>query len=185
MANSTKTSQTGKVWFITGASTGFGRLLAEEVLKAGRQGCCHGAKARQGCDLETKYPDTAKALALDVTNQAQVDSAVEQTLREVRPRGRSGEQRGVRRRRRDRRGLRGGVYADVRDQCVWPAASDARVSAATSQAAKRAHSQSLVHWRRGRRPRHWLLQRDEVCGRGDSEVAGRGACAAGDRGDDH
>ena len=34
MANSMN-AHTGKVWFITGASTGFGRLLAEQVLKAG------------------------------------------------------------------------------------------------------------------------------------------------------
>ena len=36
MANSMN-AHTGKVWFITGTSTGFGRLLAEAVLKAG--GC--------------------------------------------------------------------------------------------------------------------------------------------------
>src|ERR1035438_1358398 len=47
MANSTESSRTGKVWFITGASTGFGRLLAEEVLKAGgRVGLGLGARGR-------------------------------------------------------------------------------------------------------------------------------------------
>ena len=80
MANSTNTSQTGKVWFITGASTGFGRLLAEEVLKAGGKVVVTARKLDRVSDLETKYPDTAKALALDVTNQAQVDAAVEQTV---------------------------------------------------------------------------------------------------------
>lgn len=80
MANSTNTSQSGKVWFITGASTGFGRLLAEEVLKAGGKVVVTARKLDKVSDLETKYPETAKALALDVTNQAQVDDAVEQAV---------------------------------------------------------------------------------------------------------
>jgi NAD(P)-dependent dehydrogenase (short-subunit alcohol dehydrogenase family) len=80
MTNSTSTSQTGKVWFITGASTGFGRLLAEEVLKAGRKVVATARNLDKVSDLEAKYPQTAKALALDVTNQAQVDAAVEQTV---------------------------------------------------------------------------------------------------------
>ncbi len=80
MANSTNTSQTGKVWFITGASTGFGRLLAEEVLKAGDKVVVTARNLDRVSDLEAKYPETAKALALDVTNQAQVDAAVAQTV---------------------------------------------------------------------------------------------------------
>ena len=80
MTNSTNTSQTGKVWFITGASTGFGRLLAEEVLKAGGKVVATARNLDKVSDLEAKYPQTAKALALDVTNQAQVDAAVEQTV---------------------------------------------------------------------------------------------------------
>ena len=80
MANSTNTSQTGKVWFITGASTGFGRLLAEEVLKAGGKVVATARNLDKVSDLEAKYPQTAKALALDVTKQAQVDAAIEQTV---------------------------------------------------------------------------------------------------------
>ncbi len=80
MTNSTNTSQTGKVWFITGASTGFGRLLAEEVLKAGGKVVATARNLDKVSDLEAKDPQTAKALALDVTNQAQVDAAVEQTV---------------------------------------------------------------------------------------------------------
>jgi NADP-dependent 3-hydroxy acid dehydrogenase YdfG len=80
MANSTNTTQTGKVWFITGASTGFGRLLAEEVLKAGGKVIATARKLDKVADLEAKYPQTAKALALDVTDAAQVDSAVTQAL---------------------------------------------------------------------------------------------------------
>jgi NADP-dependent 3-hydroxy acid dehydrogenase YdfG len=80
MANPTNTSQTAKVWFITGASTGFGRLLAEEVLKAGGQVVATARNLDKVVDLEEKYPQTAKALALDVTDGVQVDSAVTQAI---------------------------------------------------------------------------------------------------------
>jgi NADP-dependent 3-hydroxy acid dehydrogenase YdfG len=69
-----------RVWFITGASTGFGRLLAEEVLKAGGKVVATARKLDKVADLEAKYPQTAKALALDVTDQAAIDSAVAATL---------------------------------------------------------------------------------------------------------
>src|SRR5580704_16530345 len=80
MTNSTGSISAGKVWFITGASTGFGRLLAEEVLKAGGKVVATARNLDKVSDLEAKYPQTAKALALDVTKQAQVDAAVEQTV---------------------------------------------------------------------------------------------------------
>lgn len=64
---------TQRVWFITGASTGFGRLLAEEVLKAGGKVIATARKIDKVSDLEAKYPETAKAFALDVTSEAQVD----------------------------------------------------------------------------------------------------------------
>jgi D-xylose 1-dehydrogenase len=79
MANS-NTPHTEKVWFITGASTGFGRLLAEEVLKAGGKVVATARKLDKVSDLEQKYPKTAKALALDVTDAEQVDSAVAQAF---------------------------------------------------------------------------------------------------------
>ena len=62
-----------KVWFITGASTGFGRLLAEEVLKAGGKVVATARKVEQIADLEKSFPDTAKAMTLDVTNATQVE----------------------------------------------------------------------------------------------------------------
>lgn len=74
------TSQTGKVWFITGSSTGFGRLLAEEVLKTGGSVVATARKLDKVSDLEQKYPQTALALALNVTDAAQIDSAVAQTM---------------------------------------------------------------------------------------------------------
>jgi NADP-dependent 3-hydroxy acid dehydrogenase YdfG len=69
-----------RTWFITGASTGFGRVLAEEVLKAGGKVVATARKRDTVADLEAKYPQTAKALALDVTDTGQVDSAVTQAF---------------------------------------------------------------------------------------------------------
>jgi NADP-dependent 3-hydroxy acid dehydrogenase YdfG len=69
-----------RVWFITGASTGFGRLLAEEVLKAGGKVVATARKLDNVADLEARYPQKAMALALDVTDAGQVDSAVTQAF---------------------------------------------------------------------------------------------------------
>jgi NAD(P)-dependent dehydrogenase (short-subunit alcohol dehydrogenase family) len=69
-----------RTWFITGASTGFGRLLAEEVLKAGGKVIATARKLDKIADLERQYPKTAKALVLDVTDAGQVDSAVTQAF---------------------------------------------------------------------------------------------------------
>lgn len=65
-----------KIWFITGASTGFGRGLAEQVLAAGGKVVATARKPEQIADLQQKFPDHALALALDVTNQAAIDGAV-------------------------------------------------------------------------------------------------------------
>lgn len=76
MANVT----TSRTWFITGASTGFGRILAEEVLKAGGKVVATARKLDKIADLEEKYPGKAKVFALDVTDPAQILSIVAQTL---------------------------------------------------------------------------------------------------------
>jgi len=69
-----------RVWFITGASTGFGRLLAQEVLKSGGKVVVTARKLDKVADLEARYPQTAKAVALDVTDAGQVDSAATQAI---------------------------------------------------------------------------------------------------------
>ena len=74
------TQTTPRVWFITGASTGFGRLLAEEVLKSGGKVVATASKLDKVADLEKQYPGAAMALTLDVSNQGQVDSAVTQAF---------------------------------------------------------------------------------------------------------
>jgi NAD(P)-dependent dehydrogenase (short-subunit alcohol dehydrogenase family) len=69
-----------RAWFITGASTGIGRVLAEEVLKAGGKVIATARKLDTIADLEQRYPKTAKALVLDVTDPGQIDSAVTQAF---------------------------------------------------------------------------------------------------------
>jgi short-subunit dehydrogenase len=66
-------------WFITGASTGFGRLLAEEVLKAGGKAIVTARNIDKVIDLEEKFPGQAKAFSLDVTDYPQIASVVAQS----------------------------------------------------------------------------------------------------------
>ncbi|NYF79137.1 oxidoreductase [Granulicella arctica] len=69
-----------RIWFITGASTGFGRHLAEEILASGGKVIATARSVDKIADLEVRYPGSAIALALDVTDQGQVDSAVTQAF---------------------------------------------------------------------------------------------------------
>ena len=68
------------VWFITGASTGFGRLLAEEVLKAGGRVLATARKPEQIAELTQKYPETARAFALDVTQPEQIAAVAKEAI---------------------------------------------------------------------------------------------------------
>ncbi|NAZ80725.1 SDR family NAD(P)-dependent oxidoreductase [Kineococcus sp. R8] len=63
-------------WLITGCSTGLGRALAEAVLAGGHQAVVTARDAATVQDLADASPDAALALALDVTDPAQVTAAV-------------------------------------------------------------------------------------------------------------
>ncbi|MBV9875563.1 MAG: oxidoreductase [Verrucomicrobia bacterium] len=65
-----------RVWFITGSSTGFGRVLAEILLKRGERVAVTARNPNQIQDLVAGYKDTGLALALDVTQPQQVVAAV-------------------------------------------------------------------------------------------------------------
>lgn len=65
-----------RVWFITGCSTGFGRLLAEQVLRRGDKAVITARKIESIANLGFHYKDRALVVALDVTSQTAVDSAV-------------------------------------------------------------------------------------------------------------
>ena len=71
---------TGKVWFITGASTGFGRLLAEEVLKAGGRVVATARKVDKIADLAAKHPRTARVFELDVTSPEQIEAVANDAI---------------------------------------------------------------------------------------------------------
>jgi NADP-dependent 3-hydroxy acid dehydrogenase YdfG len=74
------TQTTSRVWFITGCSTGFGRMLAEAALKAGDKVIATARNIAKIADLEKQYPQTARALSLDVTHPEQIKTVVEQAL---------------------------------------------------------------------------------------------------------
>jgi len=77
MANQNEIS-TGKVWFITGASRGFGRVWAEAALQRGDKVAATARKPESIADLKEKYGPNVLTLALDVTNPHQVKTAVTQ-----------------------------------------------------------------------------------------------------------
>ncbi|HSN61135.1 MAG TPA: oxidoreductase [Ferruginibacter sp.] len=65
-----------KVWLITGCSTGFGRALAKEVLAKGYQAAVAARNTHDVKDIIEAYPETAIAVRLDVTVQAEITAAV-------------------------------------------------------------------------------------------------------------
>jgi len=67
---------TGKVWFITGASRGFGRVWAEAALKRGDKVVATARKLSSIAALQEKYGANVSTLELDVTNNEQVKSVV-------------------------------------------------------------------------------------------------------------
>ena len=74
-------TDTTKVWLITGSSTGFGRSLAEAVLKHGDRLIATARKPEQLDDLVKQYPDTVKAMRLDVTQPQNVREAVDTAIK--------------------------------------------------------------------------------------------------------
>ena len=65
-----------KVWFITGASRGFGRTWTEAALKRGDKVAATARKLQSIADLTEKYGDNVLTLELDVTDTSQVKKAV-------------------------------------------------------------------------------------------------------------
>ncbi|MEX5235122.1 oxidoreductase [Kocuria arenosa] len=63
-------------WLITGCSTGLGRAFAEAVLAHGDNAVVTAREVARVQDLAEAHPDTALAVPLDVTDDAQVTAAV-------------------------------------------------------------------------------------------------------------
>jgi len=70
-----------KVWFITGTSSGFGRILAEKVLAKGDKVVATARKPEVLQDLIEKYPETARAVKLDVTQEADAKNAIAEAVK--------------------------------------------------------------------------------------------------------
>ncbi len=70
-----------RVWFITGASSGFGRALAEAVLAGGERAVLTARRADALTALAQGQPGRALAHPLDVTDAAARATAVETALR--------------------------------------------------------------------------------------------------------
>jgi short-subunit dehydrogenase len=73
-------SKSSRVWFITGSSSGFGLLLAHELLRRGERVIATARDASKLDDLLTLYPDTARTFMLDVTKPAEIESVTKLAL---------------------------------------------------------------------------------------------------------
>ena len=69
-----------QVWFITGASTGFGRLLAETLMKRGTRVVATARKVDDIDDYSTKYPGQSIILPLDVISLDSIQRAHDDAL---------------------------------------------------------------------------------------------------------
>ena len=67
-----------KVWFITGASRGFGRVWAEAALKRGDKVAATARSLASIAELNEEYGDNVLTLELDITNPDQAKTAVAQ-----------------------------------------------------------------------------------------------------------
>ena len=70
----------GRVWLITGTSTGFGRAIAEAALAAGDTVIATARKPEALDDLAAAYPGRAVPVALDVTDPAQIKAVVAEAV---------------------------------------------------------------------------------------------------------
>src|SRR6201996_1904682 len=68
-----------RTWFITGAARGFGREWAEAALTRGDRAAATARRPEQLADLAERYGENVLVIRLDVTDQAGVFRAVEQT----------------------------------------------------------------------------------------------------------
>jgi NAD(P)-dependent dehydrogenase (short-subunit alcohol dehydrogenase family) len=80
MTNSNVSSQRGKVWFITGTSSGFGKLLAEYLVTLGANLVATARDVSKLKELEESAPELVQRLTLDVTSESSVKGAVDDAI---------------------------------------------------------------------------------------------------------
>jgi NAD(P)-dependent dehydrogenase (short-subunit alcohol dehydrogenase family) len=71
-----------KVWFITGGSSGFGEALTTAILQRGDKVAATFRKAEQASLFTLQADGNGLGIVLDVTNSAQIPSAVQQAVQE-------------------------------------------------------------------------------------------------------
>jgi NADP-dependent 3-hydroxy acid dehydrogenase YdfG len=69
-----------RVWLITGASSGFGRCIAEEALSRGELVMATARNLSAAEAVAGQFPNLARAARLDVTDAASIQRAVQDTL---------------------------------------------------------------------------------------------------------
>src|SRR5258706_2366754 len=69
-----------KVWFITGASSGFGRAFAEHALARGHRVVATARNPETLVNLTAKAPDHVIALSLDVTRPGDAETAIKTAM---------------------------------------------------------------------------------------------------------
>jgi len=69
-----------KTWLITGSSRGLGRAIAEAVLESGDRLVATARRPEQLADLAERYGERVRTIALDVTDRAGADAAVQAAL---------------------------------------------------------------------------------------------------------
>jgi NAD(P)-dependent dehydrogenase (short-subunit alcohol dehydrogenase family) len=74
------TNTDGRVWLITGCSSGFGREVALAALAAGDRVLATARRPETLADLEVAGGDRVRTAAVDVTDAGQVDAAVKTAL---------------------------------------------------------------------------------------------------------
>jgi NADP-dependent 3-hydroxy acid dehydrogenase YdfG len=77
-ADSGTATTPGKVWFITGASRGFGRIWTEAAIQRGDKVAATARSLASLADLQATYGANVLTLAMDVTQPDQVTAAVAQ-----------------------------------------------------------------------------------------------------------
>ncbi|WP_248799806.1 oxidoreductase [Pseudomonas sp. MWU13-2105] len=69
-----------KVWLITGSASGLGRNVAEAVLAAGERLVATAREPQRLDDLAARYGDQVRVVALDVTDAAAAEAAVQEAV---------------------------------------------------------------------------------------------------------
>ncbi|QCW98863.1 SDR family NAD(P)-dependent oxidoreductase [Aggregatimonas sangjinii] len=75
-----KTTDNNKVWFITGASSGFGKAISEYAASKGYKVIATARRKEKLDELAATAPEQIKAISMDVTSREQVKQRVNEAI---------------------------------------------------------------------------------------------------------